>query len=405
MAGANSPETGRTTTVGGGAPTVAVRPHPGPVPDARRRELLAAPPFGEVFTDHMVTARWNPGEGWHDTVLGPFGPLELSPAAVGMHYGQSVFEGFKAHRRSPERAAVFRPWDHARRLNASARRMAAPPMPPELFVAAVEALVRQDMDWLPEGDDRSLYLRPVVFADEPHLALRRARSYLFLLLAFPTGNFFGSEPRAVTVAVSEEYVRAAPGGTGAAKCGGNYAGSYLAQEEAAGRGADQVVWLDAVERRWVEELGGMNLFFVHGEGERAELVTPPLTGTILPGVTRDTLITLAGDLGMRVTEAPVSLDDWRDGCAEGRISEVFACGTAARVTSVGRVLGRGGEEWTVGDGGPGPVAGRLSALLASVHRGGTADRHGWCHLVDRDPHGVAAPLKPGPENSLTETPS
>ncbi|WP_208026557.1 aminotransferase class IV [Streptomyces sp. Tu 3180] len=240
------------------------------------------------------------------------------------------------------------------------------------------------MDWIPEGDDRSLYLRPVLFASEAHLALRPARACLFVLIAFPTGNFFGADARAVTVAVAEDHVRAAPGGTGAAKCGGNYAGAYRAQEEAARRGADQVVWLDAVERRWVEELGGMNLFFVYGEGDRAELLTPPLTGTILPGVTRDALIVLARDLGLRVTEAPVALDRWREDCAAGRITEVFACGTAARVTSVGRVLGADGP-WTVGDGRPGPVAGRLSAALAAVHRGEAADPYGWCHPVDRDP--------------------
>ncbi len=370
------------------APVVELRPHPDPTPAARRRALLAEPPFGEVFTDHMVTARWTPGEGWNRAALEPFAPIRMSPAAVGLHYGQSVFEGFKAYRRDEDRAVVFRPGDHGRRLAASARRMAMPPMPTELFVAATEALVRADLDWIPEGEDQSLYLRPVMFADEPHLALRPARSYLFVFLAFPTGNFFAGGPRAVTVAVSEEYVRAAPGGTGSAKCGGNYAGSYLAQEEAARRGADQVVWLDAVEHRYVEELGGMNLFFVHGEGERAELVTPPLTGTILPGVTRDTLITLARDRGLRVTEAPVSLADWREGCARGRITEVFACGTAAHVTSVGRVLAGDGE-WTVGEGVPGPLTRRLSGLLAAVHRGETPDTHHWCHVVDRSSAAVA----------------
>ncbi|GGS44248.1 branched-chain amino acid aminotransferase [Streptomyces griseoviridis] len=383
------PADGPAPAPGPAAPVVEPRPHPDPTPAARRRALLAEPPFGEVFTDHMVTARWTPDDGWGRAVLEPFAPLRMSPAAVGLHYGQSVFEGFKAYRRGPDRAVVFRPADHGRRLAASARRMAVPALPTDLFTAATEALVRADLDWIPEGDDRSLYLRPVVFADEPHLALRPARSYLFLLLAFPTGNFFTGGQRAVTVAVSEEYVRAAPGGTGAAKCGGNYAGSYLAQEEAARRGADQVVWLDAVERRYVEELGGMNLFFVHGEGDRAELVTPPLTGTILPGVTRDTLITLARDRGMRVSEAPVSLADWREGCARGRITEVFACGTAARVTSVGKVL-TGDGAWTVGEGVPGPVAGRLSALLAAVHRGEEPDPHHWCHVVDRSAPGGRA---------------
>ncbi|PAZ10465.1 branched chain amino acid aminotransferase [Streptomyces sp. SA15] len=373
---------GTHTPAGTGAPAVALRPSPAPLPAERSRALAAEAHFGEVLTEHMVTARWTAADGWHDVTLEPLAPLRLSPATVGLHYGQSVFEGFKAHRRTADRAAVFRPWAHARRLAASARRMALPELPEELFVAATETLVRQDMDWIPEGDDRSLYLRPVLFASEAHLALRPARACLFLLLAFPTGNFFGASERAVTVAVSQEYVRAAPGGTGAAKCGGNYAGTYLAQEEAARRGADQVVWLDAVERRWVEELGGMNLFFVYGEGDRAELVTPPLTGTILPGVTRDSLITLARDRGLRVTEDRVAVDRWREDCAAGRITEVLACGTAARVTPVGRVLDGDGA-WTVGDGTPGPVTSRLSTALAAVHRGEAADPHGWCHLVDR----------------------
>ncbi|MCR3723833.1 branched-chain amino acid aminotransferase [Streptomyces umbrinus] len=364
------------------APDVLLRPGPVPALAGQRQRAAADTAFGEVFADHMVTARWTVADGWHDAALEPFAPLELSPAAVGLHYGQSVFEGFKAYHRTPDRAAVFRPTAHARRLAASARRMALPEIPSGLFVAATEALVRQDMDWIPEGDDRSLYLRPVLFASEAHLALRPARACLFVLLAFPTGNFFGAGGRAVTVAASEEYVRAAPGGTGAAKCGGNYAGAYLAQGAAAKRGADQVVWLDAVERRWVEELGGMNLFFVYGEGDSAELRTPPLTGTILPGVTRDTLITLARDLGLRVTEAHMALDRWREDCVAGRITEVFACGTAARVTSVGRVLGADGP-WTIGDGLPGPVAGRLSVELAAIHRGEAADPYGWCHLVDR----------------------
>ncbi|MFE2209293.1 MULTISPECIES: branched-chain amino acid aminotransferase [Streptomyces] len=370
-----------TATRDEGATYPALTLRPGAV-SAGRPLPKTPPPFGEVFTDHMVSAFWSADEGWHGAVLEPYGPLTVSPSTVALHYGQSVFEGFKAYRRDPDRAALFRPWEHARRMADSARRMAMPPLPPEFFVAAARALVRQDMDWVPDGDDEALYLRPVAFATDSHLALRPGLSYRFVLMAFPTANFFGAARRAVTVAVCEDFVRAVPGGTGAAKCGGNYAGAYLAQEEATRRGADQVVWLDAAERRWVEELGGMNLFFVHGTGDRAELVTPPLTGTILPGVTRDTLIRLARDRGLTVREAPVSVEEWRQNCASGRITEVFACGTAARVTPVGRVLaGDGG--WTVGDGSPGPVAGTLADALSAVHRGTAPDPHHWCHLVTR----------------------
>lgn len=385
MASGGAPA-GRATPAGGDATRsrwpVDVRPSPAPLSGARRRKLLTDPPFGEVFTDHMVTVRWSPADGWHGAVLEPFGPLELSPATVALHYGQSVFEGFKAYRRGPDGAAVFRLADHSLRLNDSARRLAAPEVPTGLFTASVEALVRQDMDWVPEGEDRALYLRPVLFASEAHLALRPARAYLLTVIAFPTGAFFGSVARPVTVAVSEEYVRAAPGGTGDAKFGGNYAGAYAAQGRASLLGADQVVWLDAVERRWVEELGGMNLFFVHGEGDRVRLTTPPLSGTILPGVTRDTLITLARELGLEVAESRTSLDDWREGCHTGRITEVFACGTAAVATPVGTVLGPDGG-FTVGDGSPGPVTARLSSALRALHRGTAPDPHGWFHQVRR----------------------
>ncbi len=335
--------------------------------------------FGSAFTEHMVSMRWTERDGWHDAELRPYAPITLDPAAVGLHYGQAVFEGLKAYRTADGRTAVFRPRAHGDRFRRSAARLIIPELPTEVFVQAVEELVRADADWVPAESSRSLYLRPLLFASEAHLALRPAREFQFLLIAFVTERFFGA-PKPITVWVSERYSRAIPGGTGAVKYGGNYAASYVAQEQAGARGCDQVVWLDAGERRWVEELGGMNIFFVEGEGSSATLVTPPLSGTILPGVTRDVLLSIAPEFGLAVEERRMSIEQWRQGCAEGRISEVFACGTAAQISSVGRVRSDD-KEFTVGDSGSQPVARMLSERLSEIERGIAPDPAGWMHYV------------------------
>ncbi|NKZ08780.1 branched-chain amino acid aminotransferase [Actinomadura latina] len=335
--------------------------------------------FGTAFTDHMVSLEWTADRGWHGMSLQPHAPLVLDPAMIGLHYGQVVFEGLKAHR-VPGGVAVFRPEAHAARLRASARRLMMPELPEADFLAAVDALVGADQRALPDDPGVSMYLRPIIFATERTLALRPAREYRFLLMAFLTEGYFGSGQRPVTVWVTEEFSRAAPGGTGSAKCAGNYAGSLMAQEAARERGCDQVVWLDPVERRWVEEMGGMNLFFVHGAGPDARVVTPPLNGSLLPGVTRDSILRLAPALGVPAAEEAVSLDGWRAGCESGEISEVFACGTAARITAVGEVRSEEGG-WTVGDGSPGEVTGRLFDALSGVQAGRLPDRHGWLRRV------------------------
>lgn len=335
--------------------------------------------FGSAFTEHMVTLRWTVEDGWHQGEVRPYAPLTLDPAAVGLHYGQAVFEGLKAYRTSDGRPAVFRPHAHGDRFRRSAARLLMPELPTETFVRAVEELVRADADWVPADAHRSLYLRPLMFASEAHLALRPAREFQFLLIAFVTERFFHS-PRPITVWVGGEYSRATPGGTGAAKYAGNYAASYAAQAYAAEQGCDQVVWLDSEERRWVEELGGMNIFFVEGTGDAKRLVTPPLSGTILPGVTRDTLLSVAPGLGLAIEERRTSVEQWREGCRDGRISEVFACGTAAQVSSVGTVRMAGGE-FTVGDGQPGPVARMLSDVLSDIERGVDPDHQAWMHYV------------------------
>lgn len=359
---------------------IALHPTATPTPDDRREEILADPGFGRHFTDHMVRARWSEAEGWHDAELVPYGPLTIDPATNFVHYGQSIFEGLKAYRYEDGTIRTFRPLQNAGRFRRSARRLAMPELPDELFLGSIEALVRQDREWVPGGQEKSLYLRPFMFSTEVGLGVRPANAYEYLLIASPAGAYFPRGVKPVVVWLSDEYVRAAPGGTGEAKCAGNYAASLVAQAEAATHGCDQVVWLDAVERRWVEEMGGMNLYFVYGTGDAARLVTPTLTGTLLPGVTRDSLLTLAEDLGIRADEGRINVDDWREGNASGELSEVFACGTAAVITPVGAVKSRQGA-WTVGDGEAGPVTMRLRQALLDIQTGRAPDRHAWLHTI------------------------
>ena len=346
-----------------------------------RAALMADPGFGRVHTDHMVVIRWTAGDGWHDATLTAYQPLALDPAAMVLHYGQAIFEGLKAYRQADGTVAVFRPEENAARFNRSAQRLAMPELPTDLFLAAVDDLVTTDIDWVPTAEGQSLYLRPFMIATEAQVGMRPAQEYLFLLIAFPVTPFFPGEVQPVTVWLSDDYVRAAIGGTGEAKCAGNYAGSLLAQRQAAEKGCDQVVWLDAVERRWVEEMGGMNLFFVRSDvAGGARLMTPALTGTLLPGVVRDSLLALAPSLGLPVEEGRISVQEWRDGCADGSISEVFACGTAAVIAPVGHVRSRQGD-WVVGDGNAGEVTLRLRSALLDLQYGRVADPHAWMRPV------------------------
>lgn len=350
--------------------------HPAPTSAERRAALLADPGFGRVFTDHMVTIRYNQAQGWHDARVEPRGPIPMDPASSVLHYAQEIFEGMKAYRTADGGAALFRPEENARRFQDSARRMAMAELPEDLFVEAVEQLIAIDRDWIPEGEG-SLYLRPFMFATEVFLGVKPASEYLFVVLASPVGAYFKNKASAISVWISETYTRAALGGTGAAKCGGNYAASLLAQSEAIAHGCDQVVFLDAVERRWVEELGGMNVFFRMDDGS---LQTPPLGGTILPGITRNSIITLARDQGIEVREEPYSLDQWRADAASGRLREVFACGTAAVLTGIGTVRTVSGD-FTIGNGAEGEMTEQLRNALIGIQRGRTADPYGWVHPV------------------------
>ena len=353
--------------------------HPAPVPGETRREALANPGFGTLFSDHMTVVDYDVDKGgWHAAQVGPREPLSLDPATAVLHYAQEIFEGMKAYKQEDGGIALFRPEQNARRFNASARRMAMPEVPEELFLEAVKRQVMADRDWFPTVEGGALYLRPFMFASEVFLGVRPARQYKFITIASPVGGYFKSGAPAVSIWVSRDYVRAARGGTGAAKTGGNYAASLVPQSEATARGHDQVVFLDAVERKWIEELGGMNLFFVMKDGS---IVTPPLTGTILPGITRDSLITLARDEGLEVREEPYSIDQWRDDATSGRLVETMACGTAAVVTPVGKVAGPEGE-FTIGSGGPGQLTQKLRDRLVGIQRGTHPDNHGWVVRLD-----------------------
>ena len=351
------------------------------MPAADREAVLASPGFGEVFTDHMVTIDWSADLGWHRARLAPYGPFTLDPATAVFHYAQEIFEGLKAYRQEGGAIVAFRPFANAARFNRSAARMAMPELPPGLFVRALELLVGRDRDWVPTAPEHSLYLRPFMIATQRGLGVNRpSRSYTFTIIASPAAAYFPGGVRPVSVWLSREYTRAAPGGTGEAKCGGNYAASFAGQLQAVEHGCDQVVWLDAAERRWVEEMGGMNLFFVYGPPPQARLLTPALTGSLLPGITRDTLLKLGPDLGIPVTEGAISVDEWRAASESGELTEVFACGTAAVLTPVGTVKSADAE-WAVGEGKPGPVTMRLRDELLGIQYGQRPDPYGWVHKI------------------------
>jgi branched-chain amino acid aminotransferase len=357
---------------GGESLEFEIHPNPAPVSAADRSALIANPGFGRIFTDHMVTIRYADGKGWYDARVETRAPIPMDPATAVLHYAQEIFEGLKAFRADDGGVTVFRADANARRFRMSARRMAMPEMPERLFGDSLKALVDIDREWVPDDPEGSLYLRPFMFASEVFLGVKPSAEYLYLVIASPVGPYFKGGVSPVAVWVSSEYTRAAPGGTGAAKCGGNYATSLVAQAEGIEHGCDQVVFLDAVERRYVDELGGMNIFFVLDDGS---LITPPL-GTILPGITRDSILTLAAEQGHRVIEEPYAFDRWRADAASGRLREVFACGTAAVLTPIGTVRSTDGE-FVVGDGGTGEVTARLRRTLVDIQRGRGADRHGW----------------------------
>jgi branched-chain amino acid aminotransferase len=302
-------------------------PNPAPATPEQVAEVLANPGFGQHFTDHMVTIRWNREHGWHDAAVEPYRSIELDPAAMVLHYGQAIFEGLKAYRQPDGSIASFRPEANAARFRGSSRRLAMPELPDELFMASLRECVAIDGRWVPEVDEESLYFRPFMISTEKGLGVRPAAEYLYVLIASPAGSYFASGVKPVSVWLSREYVRAAPGGTGAAKFAGNYAASLVAQAQAAEQGCDQVVWLDAVERRWVEE-------------------------------------------------RRISTEEWEKKTESGELTEVFACGTAAVITPVGFVKHADGE-FSIAGGGTGQVTTKLRDALTRIQRGTAPDPHGW----------------------------
>jgi branched-chain amino acid aminotransferase len=358
---------------------INVIPSSNPVPSDTRENYLAEPGFGRYFTDHMVLAEWNQSSGWGDAEVRAYGPLSMDPASMVFHYGQEIFEGMKAYSQPDGSISLFRPDANGLRFAKSAARIALPELPVDDFVACVAKLVEVDASWVPKRVGESLYIRPFMIATEIGLGVRPSNKALFSVIATPAAAYFNAA-KAVTVWISTEYVRAALGGTGEAKCGGNYAASLLAQQQAAKEGCDQVVWLDAIERRWVEEMGGMNLYFVKGRGKDATIFTPKLTGTLLPGITRDSVLTVARDLGYKTEEGMINIDEWRDGVASGEISEIFACGTAAVIAPVGTAKSAAGT-WITGDGTPGAITMQIRNHLLGIQHGTIEDKHGWMRRV------------------------
>jgi branched-chain amino acid aminotransferase len=342
-----------------------------------RNAILAQPGFGNHFTDHTAVVDYrvdaSGAGGWENARLEPYGPLSLDPAASVLHYGQEIFEGMKAYRHADGSAWTFRPEANAARLNRSAARLALPQLPEAIFLESLRQLVSADREWIPNGAGESLYLRPFMIATEAFLGVRPAREVSYRVIASPAGNYFGGEVQPVSIWVSRNYARAGRGGTGAAKCGGNYAASLAAQLEAEAHGCKQVLFLDQFNDNAVEELGGMNVFFVFRDGT---LVTPALSGTILEGITRSSVIQLGRDRGLDVEERRITLDEWRDGIASGDITEVFACGTAAVITPIGRLVD---GESTIGapDAVAGEVTMSLRKQLLGIQTGTAEDSHGW----------------------------
>ena len=350
----------------------ATTPSPERRAAAEREEILADPGFGKHFTDHMATVRWTLDDGWYDASVHPYGPLSLDPSASVLHYAQEIFEGLKAYRHADGSVWSFRPEANARRFQRSARRLALPELPVATFVESIRQLVRTDVDWVPSAPETSLYLRPFMIATESFLGVRAAHAVDYHCIASPAGAYFTSGPQPVSIWLSTHYARAARGGTGAAKTGGNYAASLLPQQEAYEQGCQQVMFLDSEEGRYLEELGGMNVVLVQADGT---LVTPD-SESILEGITRDSILQLAEDRGLRVERRRVTLDEWRDGVADGSITEAFACGTAAVVTPIAELRGEG-FTITLPTAGAGELTMSLREELTDIQYGRRPDPHGW----------------------------
>jgi len=333
--------------------------------------------FGGTFTNHMFTLRYREGKGWFDPHIQPFQDLSLSPAALVLHYAQEIFEGMKAYRSPRGEILLFRPEENARRLNRSLKRMCMPPIPEEDFLVYLKELLKVEREWVPEKKGTSLYIRPTVIATEPKLGVKPSTEYLFYIILAPVGLYFKGGLKPVSLWMTRDYVRACEGGTGEAKTGGNYAASLYAGELAKQKGYGQVLWLDAKENRYVEEVGAMNIFFVIND----KLVTPRLKGTILPGITRKSVLQLAGDMGLDTEERLISIDEVIEGIESGALTECFGAGTAAVICPVG-TLSLDGKEYVINDNRIGKWSQTFFDTITDIQGGLAEDKYHWIEKVD-----------------------
>jgi branched-chain amino acid aminotransferase len=332
--------------------------------------------FGRFFTDHMLVARYDEGKGWHEARIVPYGPLQLDPAAAVLHYGQELFEGMKAYRGKDGAIRLFRPEENCRRMAEGAARLCIPPLPPEQMLEMIVELLEVEKDWVPHSEGTALYIRPTLIATEPFLGVRPSRSYLFFVILSPVGAYYAEGFDPVKIWVEPKFSRAARGGLGAVKAGANYAASLLASEQAKAKGYAQVLWLDASEHRWLEEVGTMNLFLRIGD----EVVTPPLGGSILPGITRDSVIRLLQHWKIPVAERPIAIDEVREAHARGTLTEVFGTGTAAVISPVKELCYKD-EALQVGNGEMGELSRRLYDTITGIQYGEIPDPFGWTRVV------------------------
>ena len=352
---------------------VTRNPNPKPKPDPN--DLV----FGKQFTDHMFVMDYDEGQGWHDGKIVPYGDISISPASSVLHYAQMMFEGMKAYKTEDGHILLFRPEMNARRLNRTNERICMPQMDEELFVAAVKATVKEDADWVPAAPFTSLYVRPFIIADDPALGVKSAKHFRFMIILAPSGPYYAANRGKLSttrIFVEDEYIRAAHGGTGFAKVGGNYAGSLRASQKAYECDCNDVLWLDAIEHKYIEEVGSSNAFFVIGD----EVVTAPLAGTILPGITRDSVLTLLREWGVPASERKLAIDEVIDAAKKGELKEAFASGTAAVISPMG-LLRYLGEEYVISDRKVGALSQRIYDTISGIQTGKIADTRGWTQRV------------------------
>ncbi|WP_031515921.1 branched-chain amino acid aminotransferase [Desulfofalx alkaliphila] len=352
-----------------------------PIEEEQLKPLFTDPKqlgFGSIFTDRMFTMKYSKDKGWHDAKIEKYKPFSLDPAACVLHYSQEIFEGLKAYLSEDGKVLMFRPEQNARRMNRSAKRLCMPEIPEEYFLQGMKELVLMERRWIPDAPGTSLYIRPTLLGVEPFLGVNPSAEYLFYIILSPVGPYFKAGFNPVSIYVEDKLVRAVVGGVGDVKTGGNYAASLMAGLKAQEKGFSQVLWLDAKEQRYIEEVGAMNIFFVYQD----KLVTPPLTGSILPGITRASIIEMARDLGYQVEESPITIDEAIEGITEGRIKEVFGSGTAAVISPVGSLYYKD-KNYVVNNNEVGQITRTLYNGLVDIQYGRAEDKYGWVHVLGR----------------------